>query len=134
MKMASFTSRAFRTILEPVLKKHGIDLPPVQGSTSSSLFAQAANMLGKKTANKNHKGNDMGALLRFLLINAVSVIGAKLVSEASDRISQKLFNGNKATSLQDDPDHPDAPTLETRVCPKCGAFRIRGETCACGAR
>lgn len=75
----------------------------------------------------------MGALLRFLVINAVSVIGAKLVSEAAERISQKLFN-NRQGHVANDPEHPDAPTLETRICPKCGAFRIRGEQCACGAQ
>ncbi len=72
----------------------------------------------------------MGALLRFLLINAASVIGAKLMAEASeyvgDKLSQKRVHretiGQKIS---------DAPTLETRTCPKCGAFRVRGEDCAC---
>lgn len=131
--MASFTSRAVRSILEPVLKKHGIDLPPLEAPAKSLFGLNGDTLRGLMKGQRHKKGNDMGALLRFILINAASVIGAKLMSEASDRISQRLFR-EKSAAVADDPAHPDAPTLDTRVCPKCGAFRIRGEQCACGAK
>ena len=78
----------------------------------------------------------MGALLRFLVLNAVSVIGAKLISEAADYAADRLFKNTKGQPGQADPvtaEAQQAPALDTHYCPRCGAFRIKGEPCNCGA-
>ena len=115
--MASF-SKVFKSAVDPVLdkvmKKTGMKKPtPVAGETM------------------------MGALLRFLLINAVSVIGAKLINEAADYASEKLRERTStggAQKIRPEQGGQTAPALETKYCAKCGAFMIKGEKCDCTAK
>lgn len=116
-EMASF-SKVFKSAVDPVLdkvmKKTGMKKPtPVAGETM------------------------MGALLRFLLINAVSVIGAKLINEAADYASEKFrerTGTGGAQKIRPEQAGQAAPALETKYCTKCGAFMIKGEKCDCTAK
>lgn len=117
-EMASF-SKVFKSAVNPVLdkviKKTGMKKPtPVAGE------------------------NTMGALLRFLLINAVSVIGAKLINEAAEYASEKFrertSTGGGAQKIRPEQATQAAPALDTKYCAKCGAFMIKGEKCDCTAK
>jgi hypothetical protein len=110
--MPSVIKKTFKSLTDPLLKKAGIKTTsPVAGETT------------------------MGAILRFILINAISVIGAKLISEATERVSKKVFHDNdpndatKMTAAETKV--PAAPALETKHCKKCGAFVIQGQSCDC---
>lgn len=80
----------------------------------------------------------MGAILRFILINAISVIGAKVIAGVTDRVSEKLFKDEAGT------DHASASAtshktpaglaLDTKYCKTCGAFVIKGESCDCASK
>ncbi|HEY1097049.1 MAG TPA: hypothetical protein VGF14_07395, partial [Alphaproteobacteria bacterium] len=54
------------------------------------VFHKVAEKAGMKKPTPLAGENTMGALLRFLLINAVSVIGAKLINEAAEYASEKF--------------------------------------------
>lgn len=99
----------FKSVSEPVLKKTGLKKKPATEPDS------------------------MGALFRFLLMNAVSIIGAKLINEAAEHISTKMFyNQDQQTGNKEKPvEQQTGPALETRVCPRCGAFMVKGQACDC---
>ena len=133
--MAFFKSATFKAMLNPILTRAAANNPHVASMLESSGFKASRPMTGAKG---DDKGDDVGALLKFLLINVASVIGAKLLSEATDYATTKLAQRQQATmeskvepAVKKGKKPAEMPTLETRTCPKCGAFRVRGELCTC---
>jgi hypothetical protein len=78
--------------------------------------------------------NTMGAILRFVLFNVVSVIGARLINHAANMAADKVLH-DKEQKQNINAQNMDAKTahktLDAQTCPHCGAFLIKGETCAC---
>ena len=132
--MAFFNSSLFKAMVEPVLGRVAADRPDLAAVLKATGFQQTARVPLTRA-----KEDTMGALLKFLLINVASVIGAKLLNEATEYATTKLAQRKQATmdskvepSVKKAKKASDVPTLETRTCPKCGAFRVRGEPCTCG--
>ena len=106
--MSSFIQKTFKSVVDPVLKKAGLKQPAIPAGD-----------------------NAMGMILRFLVINVASVIGAKLLDTAAQYISAKMLQNKE-------PGQPletavNTPALDTKPCPYCGAFRVKGEKCDCKA-
>lgn len=78
----------------------------------------------------------MGAILRFVLFNVVSVIGARLINHAANMAADRVLRDKEKQTSMDTHGGSHTShhaTLDAQTCPHCGAFLIKGDTCACKA-
>lgn len=75
----------------------------------------------------------MGAILRFVLLNVVSVIGARLINHAANMAADRVLRDKDPHNPHHVKNDKNTATLDAQTCPHCGAFLIKGETCACRA-
>jgi hypothetical protein len=119
----SSVSRIFSRLSRSVLKR------TTGGArrTHTKTNATQANSVGE---------NIMGAILRFVLLNVVSVIGARLINHAANMAADKVLHDKdqkQNINTQNTSAKTAYKTLDAQTCPHCGAFLIKGETCACRA-